>query len=114
MARATGTNHKRKRINRTKPLGKRWGATVQEIVTKEAAKQARALLKAGKYTSDNEVEAKIPVFIHLRFARKGRGIAADGPVVRCACTFTQYPDGSSVCICRGPDAADCDCGPIVA
>jgi hypothetical protein len=81
---------------------------------KEAAKQARALLKAGKYTSGDKVEAKIPVFIHLGFSRKGRGIVADGPTLRCACTFTQYPDGSSVCICRGPDAADCDCGPIVA
>jgi hypothetical protein len=101
----------RKHVLSTQPLGKKWGTVVQGMVTKEAIKQARALLKGGGLSTEAEVEIAIPVFLHLSFARRGKLIAGDAGV-RCACTFTQDSSGS-VCICVGPGAADCDCGPIV-
>jgi hypothetical protein len=103
----------RKRVLSTKPLGKRWGKVVQDMVTKEAIKQARAVLKRGELSSDKEeVEVHIPVVLHLSFARRGKLIAGDAGV-RCACTYKEDSSGST-CTCTGPGAASCDCGMIVA
>ena len=101
----------RKRVLNTKSLGKSWGKRLQDMVTKEAAAQARVLLKGGKQHAKDEVEIRIPVFLHLAFARRGNAIGGDR--ILCACIFKGSSDGSSVCICSGPDAASCDCEPIV-
>lgn len=101
----------RKRVLSTKPLGKQWGKAVQDMVTKEAIKQARGQLKSGELATEEEVEVHIPVVLHLSFARRGKLIAGD-PSVRCACTYKEDSSGS-VCTCTGPGAANCDCGPIV-
>ena len=101
-----------KRVLSTKPLGKRWGKAVQDMVTKEAIIQARAMLKRGELSTEEEVEVHIPVVLHLSFARRGKLIAGDAGV-RCACTYKEDSAGST-CTCTGPGAADCDCGMIVA
>ena len=110
---AQAKNRITKRVLNTKSLGKSWGKILQNMVTKEAATQARALLKSGKRTAkdEEEVEVRIPVVLHLTFARRGTGIGGDH--IQCACIFKQDPNGSSVCICTGPGAAECDCGMIV-
>ena len=101
-----------KRVLNTKSLGKSWGKILQNMVTKEAATQARALLRKKQSAKAEEaVEVRIPVVLHLTFARRGTGIGADQ--IQCACIFKQDPNGSSVCICTGPGAAECDCGMIV-
>jgi len=101
----------RKRVLNTKSLGRNWGKILQDMVTKEAAAQARAVLKSGNQFPKDEVEVRIPVSLHLAFARRGTGIGGDR--VLCACIFKESSDGSSVCICKGPDAASCDCEPVV-
>jgi hypothetical protein len=108
----TAKKTKQKKI--VKNLGRYWGKSVQEFLTKEGADLGRALLKAGKYAGQGTIEVKLPVSFHLSFVRKGKGIAGGAATVRCACTYKEYPDGSSVCTCTGPDAASCDCDPIVA
>jgi hypothetical protein len=108
MAPATKT----KRIK--KNLGKNWGKAIQDLTTKEAAKVARAVLKAGKYTGDGTVEVKNVVSLQLIFARKGSRIDGGGATVRAVCTSHSYPDGGSVCICTGPGFDTCDCPPVVA
>ena len=103
----------RKRVLSTKSLGKRWGKAVQDMVTKEAMIQARAILKRGELSTDEEeVEVHIPVVLHLSFARRGKLLAGDAGV-RCACTYKEDSTGST-CTCTGPGAANCDCGMIVA
>ena len=102
----------RKRVLSTKPLDKRWGKAVQDMVTKEAIIQARAILKRGELSTEEAVEVHIPVVLHLSFARRGKLIAGDAGV-RCACTYKE-DSGGSTCTCTGPGAADCDCGMIVA
>ena len=73
MANAIGTN--KKRIINTKPLGKRWGRIVEEMVMKEGADLARAQLKTGSPTSKDQVVVQIPVTIYVGFPRRGKGIA---------------------------------------
>ena len=106
---ASKTAVKTQRI--VKPLGKLWGRSVQEMVTKAALTQARFEVRSGKHDGKDEVEVVIPVTIHMVFPRKGKSVAADGGI-RCNCTFHEDSSGS-VCTCVGPGAADCDCGPIV-
>jgi hypothetical protein len=110
----------RKRVLSTKSLGKRWGKAVQDMVTKEAMIQAKAILKRGELSTDEEevevlipvVLHLIPVVLHLSFARRGKLLAGDAGV-RCACTYKEDSTGST-CTCTGPGAANCDCGMIVA
>jgi hypothetical protein len=90
-------------------LGKNWGMAVQRQVLKAAADQARFHLRSGKKVGKDTVEVVIPMRLHMIFPRKGESIAADGGAPGCSCTFSQDPNGSSVCICIGPGAADCDC-----
>jgi len=78
-----------------------------------ALDQARAQLRSGKATTGDYVEVKMPVSIHLAFRKRGRGVSPESGIARCFCIFKQDPDGSSVCICRGPDAAVCDCELVV-
>ena len=107
-----------KRIINTKPLGKRWGKIVEDLVMKEGATLARAQLKAGKQATADEVVVQIPVTIYVGFPRRGRGIAGTAGIARAVCTFKQDEAGS-VCICVGPGADTCSCNdaggpPIVA
>ena len=94
-------------------LGDQWGEVVQRILIKEALEQARAQMRSGHAADGDYVEVKLPVSIHLAFRKRGKGISRQSGVARCFCIFKQDPDGSSVCICRGPDAAVCDCEPVV-
>ena len=98
-----------KHVRIVRSLGKSWGSGLQRLLMTHAAAQARAFLKAGARVGEDTVEVKIPLSVHIAFPRKGKGIAADGGVLRCNCVFIEDPNGSTVCICRGPDAADCDC-----
>jgi hypothetical protein len=86
-----------------KPLGKRWGASLQELVTDAAVRQARFHLRSGKVKSEDEVEAAIAVTVHMVFPRKGKRITGDGGV-KCNCVFSQDASGS-VCISFAPALA---------
>jgi hypothetical protein len=95
-----------------KNLGKRWGNAVQELATKEGAALARATVKSAKYSADKSksgVEVLVTMTLHMVFPKKGRGLDTDRVAIMCNCSETSYPDGSSVCVCIGPDAATCDC-----
>jgi hypothetical protein len=101
---------KRKHKRIVKSLGKNWGRVIQEMAIKDGAKLARAYLKAGKYADKDEIEIKIPMWLHLIFPRKGKGVAEGASTLDCNCTLTSWPDGSSLCKCVGPGAGGCDCG----
>ena len=83
-----GKSPTRKRVLSTEPRAKRCAKVVQEMVTKETIKQARALLKGGGLSTEAEIEVAVPVFLHLSFSRRGKLIAGDADV-RCVCTYTQ-------------------------
>ena len=117
MTNSISTNYQ-KRIISTKPLGKRWGKIVEDAVMKEGAALARAQLRAGKQTTEDEVVVRIPVTIYVGFPRRGKGIAGTAGTPRAVCTFTKDETGS-VCKCVGPGAGTCECSdaggpPIVA
>jgi len=76
------------------------------MVTKEAATQARAELRKKQSAKDEEaVEVRIPVVLHLTFARRGTGIAqitysapafSSKTPMAVACVFAQGPVPRSV------------------
>jgi hypothetical protein len=101
----------RKRVLDTKSLGKNWGKAVQAMAVQQGALMARVLSKAARNKAGDTIEVHVPVLLHLSFAR-GSG-AKTPPTVQCACVFSQDPNGSSVCVCKGPDAASCDCGEAI-
>src|SRR5262245_29773016 len=66
---ASKTAVKTQRI--VKPLGKLWGRSVQEMVTKAALTQARCEVRSGKHDGKDEVEVVIPVTFTWCFRAKG-------------------------------------------
>lgn len=104
-----------KRIIDTKPLGNDWGRIVEDIVREEGAELAETQLKIGKQTTSDEVVVQVPVTVYIGFPRKGQGVDGTAATVRAVCVWHGNDGGTGgVCICRGPGAADCDCGPVVA
>ena len=94
-------------------FGKDWGKAVQRQVMKAAVAQARFHLRSGKRGGKDEVEAVVPLTVHLVFPRKGESFAADGGVLDCVCVVHTSPSGGWSCVCTGPGAAGCDCAPPV-
>lgn len=79
-----------------KPLGKQWKAVVEDMLMKDGAKQARALLKSGKNGNKDHVIVQKTLRIYVRFPVKSNRLAGDGGV-SCACDVSD----PTVCICRG-------------
>ncbi len=104
-----------KQIIDTKPLGAEWGKTVEDMVMKAASELAEARLKSGKQPTTEDVVVQVPVTIYVGFPRKGQGTDGPGATTMAVCVWHGDDGGTGgVCICKGPGAADCDCGPIVA
>jgi hypothetical protein len=107
-----------RKISEVIPLDDDWGKVLQKLVLEAADDLARHPRARGNRSDQETIEIKIPVTISFDLAILADGGVADAGVPCCVCVFKQDPDGSSVCICKGPCAADCDCdtpsGPIVA
>ena len=92
-----------------KPLGRQWKAVVEDMLMKDGAKQARALLKSGKNGNKDHVIVQKTLRIYVRFPVKSNRLAGGGDV-GCACDISD----PSVCICRGACDFPACCDPIVA
>lgn len=113
MTNPTGSTQKR--IIDTRPLGNDWGKIVEDMVMKEGAELAETQLKIGKQTMSNEVLVQVPVTVYIGFPRKGQGVDGTTATVRAVCVWHGDDSGTGgVCICKGPGAADADCGVVAA
>lgn len=108
---ATASGKQTKEVTNAQDLGPAWGKAIQDFITEQGADLAKRRLAGTAYKDGDTVEVHVPVVLHLTYARRGPEL--DAPTIQCACIFKQYEDGSSVCICTGPGAAECDCAPIV-
>lgn len=109
MSKASGNT--KKEVKSTRQLGTAWGQEIQDFVTEEGSDLAKRRLASGDHGGEDFVEVRVPVILHLKYARRGEEL--DPPTIQCACVFKDLGGGSSVCTCTGPDAASCDCELVV-